>query len=834
MSKSAAKRLYDIFFAGVGLFFLSPLLLLLSLAVKLSDGGPVFFRQKRVGQHGKIFWIWKFRTMRPDAEQLGPSITRAGDSRVTLLGKLLRKTKLDELPQLWNVLRGEMSLVGPRPEVPHYVERYSAAQKQILALKPGITDLATLKFRNEEQLLQSAKDVEAFYLQYCVPRKLDLNLRYANQANLWKDTQLIFQTLFLAAEANAILRYLMVILTYSAALIVSLWVAYELRFDFSLPPLEIKLLSRHLGWILPLKLVILLLVGQSAGLLSFFTFRDFRRMVAGLALATTILFAVWYLTGGSAAPPRGVLLPDFIFSCACLAGLRLFFRLLRESYLSNVSGKHPDGRRIGIIGAGYAGTALARELSIKRGLGPVAFFDDDPEKWGAHIHDIPIVGAPEVLSANQNGHQVDEVIIAMPSAGGKRLQEIVQILHRAALPFQTVPSLDELSGGGAQVTHLRRVKIEDLLDGEPINLDLHKICNLLLGKTVLVTGAGGSIGTELSRQILRYGPKKLLALDRSESHLFILQEHLHSLGYGDSVDPLVADVLDAPQLARLLTLHRPEVIFHTAGHNQVPLMEQQPTEAIKNNLFGTVQLAELAAELRVERFIHISSDRACLPDDVLSSAKRVAETFLHGMAESPGCATHFISIRCGDLLTSPGNLVPTCVRQIAAGGPVRLGHPEAICCFLTVPEAVSLILQGAAQAQSGGTFQLDPGKPFKVVDVVTQLIELGGMRPTIDIPIEFEPGISVGNGAAHPAEPSRLDRTGHPKIFLVPTPSCSLTEVKESLATLKNSLYAPPDELKQLLRTILTKLGLTAEALSAENGEVNLDGAPSRSRELTA
>jgi len=803
MGNRTAKRIYDVAFTALGLLLLAPLFLLISILVKLSDGGPIFFRQKRVGQYGRIFWIWKFRTMTVDAERTGPSITKAGDPRITALGKILRRTKLDELPQLWNVLRGDMSLVGPRPEVPHYMDRYSVAQRQILSLKPGITDLATLKFRNEEELLRSAQDVEAFYLQCCVPRKLELNLHYASEANLWTDTQLIFQTLFLAGEANAVVRYLVVLLTYSAAMVFSLWLSYELRFDFSIPRIELELLRMHLYWIVPLKLIFLMRIGQSSGLLTYFNIRDFRHMLSGLGAATILLFGIWYLTSGIGVPPRGVILADFIISSCSLASIRLFFRLLRENYISGVSSEHRQSRRIGIIGAGDVGTALARELSIKRGVGPVAFFDDDRGKWGSHIHDIPVVGSPESLAENRNGHRVAEVIIAMPSAGGKRLQEIVHMLHRASLPFQTVPSLDELATGRVKVTKLRRVEIEDLLDGEPVNLDLPQVANLLLGKTVLVTGAGGSVGSELCKQLFRYAPSKLLVLDRSEVQLFALEQELLSLGYETPVVPLVADILDGTHLQHLFRLHRPQIVFHAAAHKQVPMMELQPSEAIKNNVFGTVQLAEVAAQFQVESFVLISTHNAVSPSSVVAASKRLAEMFIQSFQVRAPAGTKFTSIRFGNLLSSTGSVIPTFNRQIAAGGPVTVTHPEAARSFMTIREAASLVLQSAAQSGGGEIFQLEMGKPIKIVDLVRQLIELRGLRPEIDIPIEYI-GLRPGEELSVPASArEQLSPTPHPKIVRVSAASWPLEDLKQRLAGLKDALYGDPDKLKALLKQVI-------------------------------
>ena len=457
----AAKRLYDVVFSFIGLLVLSPLFVLVAALIKLSDGGKAFYRQTRVGLHGRPFRIWKFRTMITAAEQAGPAITQEGDSRITRIGRVLRKTKLDEFPQLWNVLKGEMSLVGPRPEVPRYVERYTPEQREILRLKPGITDLASLCFRDEEALLGHATDVEEFYVQHCIPRKLKLNQEYAARASLLSDTWIILQTLCPYWAG--------VLVAHGILLVAALFLSYGLIYDFAPPPMTAVQFWRELALVLVLQLGCLTWRKQCRGLLSYFSFPELRQVGTALGLATMGLLALW--ATGVGVPPRNVILLDAFLSFSLLSGFRGMLRLWRESSEDEEDAErggvvrdqqpqagvskllrlvlHTQPRsapanppaRVGIIGAGTTGAQLALELVGKKNLGriPVAFFDDDSQKWQKHIHEIPVVGMPECLLDGWAA-RLDEVIIAMPDASERRIREIDLLLTRTGLKYYRIAS----------------------------------------------------------------------------------------------------------------------------------------------------------------------------------------------------------------------------------------------------------------------------------------------------------------------------------------------------------------------------------------------------------
>ena len=444
MSYPALKRLFDIVWASIGMLLLLPVGLLIGLLIKLTGGGPVFYGQTRIGQFGKPFRIWKFRSMIVHADHMGPPLTKGEDARITWIGRFLRKTKLDELPQLWNVLLGDMSFVGPRPEVPRYVDRYTPAQREILRFKPGITDMATMLFRDEEALLRGTEDVESFYLQYCLPKKIELNLQYARRAGVLQDIWIIVQTLCP--------YWLGVMIIYAIALSVSFLISYELRSDFRATRPDLEEFRRYLPWIVLPQLMLLFWRGQLRGLISYFSIPEMRRTVTALAIAFVVQLGLCNFSQGRLAPTRSLLLIDFFLSFFALCGVRISFRFLREH--SSKSTNQGAPWRVAIIGTGELATNLALDFvggkTASRRV--VAFFDDNPRAWHKRPHDIPVVGMPECLLNAEWQLNLDEVIVALPEERPERLQEIREMLTR--LPVKVTfatgwPVLRPLAGKAA-------------------------------------------------------------------------------------------------------------------------------------------------------------------------------------------------------------------------------------------------------------------------------------------------------------------------------------------------------------------------------------------------
>lgn len=594
-------------------------------------------------------------------------------------------------------------------------------------------------------------------------------------------------------------------LSYATGLIASLWLGYQVRFNFTVPADTERTFLLVFAWVIGFKLVCLWQCRQFDAFLGYFSLPDFSRLSWVLLATSVVVFGVSSHFGSDYAPPRGVVVADFSFSVLALTAIRLAFRRLRNRAAAHAPGPpRQRARRAGIIGAGLVGTALAQEFAARRDLGlqAVAFFDDDRMKWGKHVHNVPVLGAPEILLDDKTDLELEEVIIAMPSAPARRVAEIIKTLERLRIKFSTVPSIYELTTGQARVSQLRSVNVQDLLGREQVRLATDDIRLLLRDRVVMVTGAGGSIGSELCRQIASYSPRRLLLVEQSEVQLFQIEQELIDSGFGKFLVPLAANVQDESRLEQIFRQHQPEAVFHAAAHKHVPLMESQPGEAIKNNALGTLRLAETCRRHGTERFVLISTDKAINPTSVMGASKRLAEMCVQSLHARHPNGTRFMAVRFGNVLGSSGSVVPVFSKQIAAGGPVKVTHPDMRRYFMTIPEAVGLVLQSAALGSGGEIFMLDMGQPVRIVDLARQLIELSGFVPDRDIRIEFtglRPGEKLFEELNYGSE--KLTPTRHPKITRLqcePPPYEWVRGLVHEMA--EHSGRLEPDETKLILK----------------------------------
>ena len=599
-------------------------------------------------------------------------------------------------------------------------------------------------------------------------------------------------------------RALKFLMADGLALSASLTLAILIHFDLAPTAECLAALPVILSWVVLSKLMLFYCFRQFHILPDFFGLHELKRLALAVCYSTAaILLLDWrYVTGYS--PPRSVFIVDALLSLVFLAGLRTALKLRHEQRRDSTANPERPARRVGIVGAGEAGAILAHELQSNRRLGlePVVFFDDDARKWDGAIHDIRVAGKPEILLGQTASRlKLDEVIISMPSAPARRIREIIDILQQAKLKFRTVPSLTELALGKFQVSQIRSVEVEDLLGRAPVQLATDEIRALLRGQRVLVTGAGGSIGSELCRQIAGFAPEQLILVERSEVAAFAIEQELIHSNFPTRIRPFVADILDQPRLRRIFEETRPHVVFHAAAHKHVPMMELQPAEAVRNNSLGTAALAEAALNSGVERFILISTDKAINPTSVMGASKRLAELFLQSLHAANPAKTRFMAVRFGNVLGSSGSVIPIFKRQIAEGGPVKVTHPDMTRYFMTIPEAVGLVLQSAVQGQGGEVFVLDMGKPMKILDLARQLIQLSGFEPEKDIAIEFV-GLRPGEKLF---EELNLDRelhlpTAHSKIMRLRAEPLPLSTVTELLTRLAEKLYtADQSTIRSLL-----------------------------------
>ena len=576
----------------------------------------------------------------------------------------------------------------------------------------------------------------------------------------------IFRTILYTILHRPWVRVLVLGGIYSVILSICLWLAYQLRFDFNVPVRFEPNLVAIACIVLTIKLVCLCLFNQFDGLLSYFSTPDLKRLFLACTGAALLLALIRHGWGLRFAPPRGVILTDYVLTLLALGMNRLAFRYVRLRNYRKTGLTTRKTLRVGIVGAGDSGAALVRDLLAKPRLEmrPVAFFDDF-RHLSSTMHGIPIVGRPEEIASLQSKFQIDEIIIAMPSAPAKRIRDIVAIVRDARLPCRTVPSLGQLATGRVSVSALRPVEIEDLLGREPVQIESAVVREIIAGRCIMVTGAGGSIGSELCRQILSFGPSALLLVERSEPQLFVIEQELNEGRADETVVAIIADIGNRDRMTAIFRRFSPQVIFHAAAHKHVPMMEAQPAEAIRNNVFGTAQLAELAIAQGVGRFVLISTDKAVNPTSVMGATKRLAEIYIQSLL-TRSHSTKFMAVRFGNVLGSSGSVVPTFTRQIRAGGPVTVTHPEVTRFFMTIPEAVSLVLQSAALGRGGDIFMLDMGKPIKILDLATQMIELSGFTPHEDIEIVFSgmrPGEKLHEELSHSRE--KVSATKHPKIL---------------------------------------------------------------------
>jgi len=426
--------------------------------------------------------------------------------------------------------------------------------------------------------------------------------------------------------------------------------------------------------------------------------------------------------------------------------LRFIFRLMAENPSLAAKGNLIRSRRnklVLVIGAGDAGAMVVRELQKNPQLSmkPIGFLDDDPAKKDSKIHGVPVLASLEQIGHILELQNVDEVIIAIPSAAGKIVRKVTEVCQRKGVAFRTMPGLYELLGGDVSVRRLREVDIFDLLRREPVRMDTEALGESLENRVVMVTGAGGSIGSELCRQIARLSPAKLLMLGHGENSIFSALLSLREKFPALEIVPLIADVRDIPRLSVIFDRWAPEVIFHTAAHKHVPLMESNVEEAVTNNILGTQNIVKIALAHDVARLVMISTDKAIRPVSVMGATKRIAEMLVLDAARRFECA--FTVVRFGNVLGSRGSVVPRFKRQIAAGGPVTVTHPEMKRYFMTIPEAVHLVLQASSMSKGGENYILDMGEPVKILDLAEDLIRLSGLEPGKDIEIVFS-GIRPG------------------------------------------------------------------------------------------
>ena len=571
-----------------------------------------------------------------------------------------------------------------------------------------------------------------------------------------------------------VLRALRILIDLGA-LSAAYWLAYLARFDGQLPFQFVKHAAFGWAYIVGAQYFALWLLGVPRLSWRYVSLLDLKRILAGVG---SICFGLALLRAlkeplTSAVPharyvvvPYGVILINLVFAVTSILGVRILRRVLAEP--GRPSGATPQVPIL-LVGAGAGGALLARELLSRPELGrrPIAFLDDDPAKRGEIVLGLPVVGGLEDLVDQVRLLGAQEVLLATPTLPGERVRVVHRLAAAVGVPAKTIPGLSEIVTGQVAVSRIRDVSVEDLLRRDPVRLGDAAIRRLVGGKRVLVTGAGGSIGSELVRQVAAASPSHLILVEQAENPLFYLLLDLASPPETRLV-PCVADVVDAARMHQIFAREQPQVVLHAAAHKHVPLMEASASEAIRNNLGGTKQIADLALEHGAEVFVLVSTDKAVNPTSVMGASKRIAERYVEALARREG-PTRFVAVRFGNVLGSNGSVVTIFRDQIARGGPVTVTDPAMKRYFMTIPEASHLILQAAAIGSGSQLFLLDMGEPVKILDLAEDMIRLSGFEPGRDIPIEIS-GIRPGEKLYE-----ELSRTSeglephpdHPKILVV-------------------------------------------------------------------
>jgi FlaA1/EpsC-like NDP-sugar epimerase len=581
-----------------------------------------------------------------------------------------------------------------------------------------------------------------------------------------------------------------------SGLVALAWIlAFNIRFDYGVPPRY----QAFLGFdvilvVVGVKILTFIVFGLYDHWWRYVSIRDIWRSLLAVTVASVIAVTALYFW--NPVPgfrlPRGIIVIDWLILLGLVAGSRLAARTIfeRPGRRRLVS----RGRDVLVVGAGDAGQLILREMLKNPNLGysPTGLVDDDPRKKNLRLHGVRVLGTTDDLAHLLRDNRPDEVIIAIPSAAGETRQRIVNECRDVGVPVKTLPAVHELISGDLNLARqLREVQVEDVLGREAVELDLASIASYVTGETVLVTGAGGSIGSELCRQIAALGADRIILVDHTENALVDIERELAYERRFNSTVPVLADVKNRPKMRRTFDRFRPGVVFHAAAYKHVPLMEANPVESVRNNVFGTSVVAEVASEFGCKRFVLVSTDKAVNPKNVLGQTKALCEWIAEAAAAREHNGTQFISVRFGNVLGSSGSVIPLFRRQIARGGPVTVTHPEMTRYFMTIHEAAQLIVQAGGVGRGGDVFVLDMGDPVRILDLAKQMVRLSGKEPDRDIAVEIvgtRPGEKLHEelwGEGETAEPTK-----HPKIMRVSGPTVDAVWLQDELAELERLVRA--------------------------------------------
>ncbi|MBV8310008.1 MAG: polysaccharide biosynthesis protein [Planctomycetaceae bacterium] len=596
-------------------------------------------------------------------------------------------------------------------------------------------------------------------------------------------------------------RLVILIVLHALVLASIYWLCYVIRFDGAIPPAYLRVVVTTLPLVVVLKMVILLKMGSLRGLWRQFTFADMTALAGSTALGSIALTSVDLLNHNWLPVPHSIIVMDCAGTLLVLGGLRGSLRFFRENYYPMVMAQSQE--RVLIVGAGSAGETVAHTIRGQPQLGMkvVGFLDPDQATHGWTLGGVKVLGPPEAIGHHAGRLGIRTILVPATAFPGQRLRALASTCSTLGVKVKVIPPLATLLNGAVDIRP-RDVDIHDLLCREPVHLDSESIGRFLHDRVVLVTGAAGSIGSEICRQVLAFRPGQLILLDHSENGLFFLERELQALAPEADIIPCVTSITDAARLRAVFVRHSPEVVFHAAAHKHVPMMEANPGEAVKNNVFGTRTLVDEAIDSGVEAFVMISTDKAVNPACVMGACKRLAEMYVQTRSEQT--SARLVTVRFGNVLGSSGSVVPLFKEQIRQGGPVTVTHPEMTRYFMLIPEAAQLVLEAGAFGRGGEIFVLDMGEPVGIPDLARDLIRLSGLREDEDIEITFtglRPGEKLHEELYDRGEEALP--TPHPKIFLARHRPCEPEPLQDQLAELARRLDGPADEVVAALQRLV-------------------------------
>lgn len=564
---------------------------------------------------------------------------------------------------------------------------------------------------------------------------------------------------------QAFRRKVMLVFVDFILISVSVYISLFFKFDDSIPELYLKTFYNTVLYTTIIKILINHFFRLYSSLWKYASIEELLQVFFATTLGSIVSLIFGILVGQTF--PGTIYAITWMLTFIAIGGSRISYRILRK--LRRISSRDRDHiNRIMVIGAGSAGSLLIKQIKFQKDSKnvPVVVIDDDPRKHGSHIHGIPIKGGREKIIKLCEKYQIDEIIIALPSKAKNEIKEILEICTQTKCRLRTLPELSEIVNDYIDMKKIRDISLEDLLGRAPVRLNTEEISGYIKGQVVLVTGGGGSIGSELCRQIAKFKPKRLLILDKYENSVYDLENELkYTYGSTLNFEVIIACIRDRERLDQIFAKYRPNIVFHAAAHKHVPLMEAHPSEAIKNNVFGTLNVAECANDYGVKRFVLISTDKAVNPTNIMGATKRMAEMIIQSM--NTRSKTEYVAVRFGNVLGSNGSVIPLFKKQIEHGGPVTVTHPDVTRFFMTIPEAAQLVIQAGAIAKGGEIFILDMGQPVKILDLAKNLIRLSGLEPGKDIEIKFT-GLRPGEKLYEELlmEEEGLTATQHKKIFI--------------------------------------------------------------------